>query len=97
MKRDCFFLSWVFSGILRLLSKNPVTSQSRFSRVICVSFFLYQLRPGEEYTYRPPVQAPIHPPYEEACQLRRADKLAKPEDKDGLSISVEQLDLTERK
>jgi hypothetical protein len=34
--------------------------------------------PGREYEYHAPTQGPINPPYQEACQLRRTDKLAKP-------------------
>ena len=33
---------------------------------------------GKEYEYHPPTQSPINPPYQEACQLKRTDQLAKP-------------------
>ncbi|XP_015272096.1 PREDICTED: putative tRNA (cytidine(32)/guanosine(34)-2'-O)-methyltransferase [Gekko japonicus] len=36
-----------------------------------------QLEPGKEYTYVPPTQPPIHPPYEEACFLKKHNLLAK--------------------
>ncbi|CAC5389420.1 FTSJ1 [Mytilus coruscus] len=39
-----------------------------------------QLEPGKEYVYHPPTQSPIHPPYEEACKLRKNDQLSKPSD-----------------
>lgn len=35
------------------------------------------LEQGKDYVYHPPTQEPIKPPYEEACQLRKADQLAK--------------------
>ncbi|KAL4220793.1 putative tRNA (cytidine(32)/guanosine(34)-2'-O)-methyltransferase [Mactra antiquata] len=35
--------------------------------------------PGRDYEYHAPTQSPIDPPYKEACQLRKTDKLAKPE------------------
>ncbi|OWF56175.1 putative tRNA (cytidine(32)/guanosine(34)-2'-O)-methyltransferase [Mizuhopecten yessoensis] len=38
-----------------------------------------QLEEGKEYTYHPPTQSPISPPYKEACHLRRTDQLAKQE------------------
>jgi len=47
-----------------------------------------QLKPGEEYRYHPPTQGPINPPYEKACELRRSDKLAKPESQHGNSGSL---------
>ncbi|KAL8569645.1 putative tRNA (cytidine(32)/guanosine(34)-2'-O)-methyltransferase [Nucella lapillus] len=37
-----------------------------------------QLEGGVEYSYRPPTQSPINPPYSEACYLRKHDMLAKP-------------------
>ncbi|XP_076086669.1 tRNA (cytidine(32)/guanosine(34)-2'-O)-methyltransferase-like [Mytilus galloprovincialis] len=39
-----------------------------------------ELEPGKEYVYHPPTQSPIHPPYEEACKLRKSDQLSKPSD-----------------
>ncbi|XP_030048267.1 putative tRNA (cytidine(32)/guanosine(34)-2'-O)-methyltransferase [Microcaecilia unicolor] len=36
-----------------------------------------QLEPGKEYTYLPPTQPPILPPYQEACFLKRNNLLAK--------------------
>lgn len=43
------------------------------------SLFLsvFQLEPGKGYTYHAPTQAPIDPPYKQACILRKSDKLAK--------------------
>ena len=38
---------------------------------------MFQL-PGRQYEYHAPTQSPINPPYKEACELRRTDKLAKP-------------------
>jgi len=38
---------------------------------------VFQL-PGRQYEYHAPTQSPINPPYKEACELRRTDKLAKP-------------------
>ncbi|XP_063409367.1 tRNA (cytidine(32)/guanosine(34)-2'-O)-methyltransferase-like isoform X1 [Mytilus trossulus] len=39
-----------------------------------------ELEPGKEYVYHPPTQSPIHPPYEEACKLKKSDQLSKPSD-----------------
>jgi len=36
------------------------------------------IREGEEYTYLPPTQAPINPPYKSAVNLKRSDGIAKP-------------------
>ncbi|XP_046362064.2 putative tRNA (cytidine(32)/guanosine(34)-2'-O)-methyltransferase [Haliotis rufescens] len=36
-----------------------------------------ELEPGKGYTYHAPTQAPIDPPYKQACILRKSDKLAK--------------------
>lgn len=36
-----------------------------------------QLEPGKEYTYVPPTQPPICPPYQEACFLKKNNLLAK--------------------
>ncbi|XP_043936243.1 putative tRNA (cytidine(32)/guanosine(34)-2'-O)-methyltransferase isoform X2 [Protopterus annectens] len=36
-----------------------------------------QLEPGKQYTYVPPTQPPIHPPYQEACFLKKNNLLAK--------------------
>ncbi|XP_074873613.1 tRNA (cytidine(32)/guanosine(34)-2'-O)-methyltransferase isoform X2 [Carettochelys insculpta] len=36
-----------------------------------------QLAPGKEYTYLPPTQPPICPPYQEACFLKKNNLLAK--------------------
>ncbi|XP_031433938.1 putative tRNA (cytidine(32)/guanosine(34)-2'-O)-methyltransferase [Clupea harengus] len=36
-----------------------------------------QLDSGKEYTYTPPTQPPIHPPYEQACFMRKNNLLAK--------------------
>ena len=33
---------------------------------------------GKPYAYHEPTQAPIKPPYQAACELKRSDKLAKP-------------------
>lgn len=41
-------------------------------------FISIQLEPGETYTYREPTQSPINPPYKDACELRRTDRLSKP-------------------
>jgi len=38
-----------------------------------------QLEPGVKYSCLPPTQPPINPPYEEACQMRKKDQLAKPQ------------------
>ncbi|XP_072103035.1 tRNA (cytidine(32)/guanosine(34)-2'-O)-methyltransferase [Mobula birostris] len=35
-----------------------------------------QLEPGQEYTYIPPTQPPIRPPYQEACYLKKNNLLA---------------------
>lgn len=37
-----------------------------------------ELEAGKGYTYLPPTQSPINPPYKEACFLRKHDMLAKP-------------------
>lgn len=42
-----------------------------------LSVVYFQLDPGKEYVYHPPTQGPIHPPYEKACNLRKADQLSK--------------------
>ena len=39
---------------------------------------MYLQLEGRDYQYHPPTQSPINPPYKEACQLRRTDKLSKP-------------------
>ena len=48
----------------------------------CFGFLLkriiYLQLDGKEYEYHPPTQSPINPPYQEACQLKRTDQLAKP-------------------
>ncbi|KAM4663896.1 tRNA (cytidine(32)/guanosine(34)-2'-O)-methyltransferase isoform 1-T2 [Discoglossus pictus] len=36
-----------------------------------------KLEPGKEYTYVPPTQPPIRPPYQEACFLKKNNLLAK--------------------
>lgn len=36
-----------------------------------------QLDPEKAYTYLPPTQPPIHPPYEEACFLKKHNLLTK--------------------
>ncbi|XP_064798902.1 putative tRNA (cytidine(32)/guanosine(34)-2'-O)-methyltransferase [Oncorhynchus masou masou] len=36
-----------------------------------------QLDASKEYKYTPPTQPPIHPPYQQACQLRKNNLLAK--------------------
>ncbi|XP_078067748.1 tRNA (cytidine(32)/guanosine(34)-2'-O)-methyltransferase [Mustelus asterias] len=36
-----------------------------------------QLDPAQEYTYTPPTQPPIRPPYQQACLLKRSNLLAK--------------------
>ena len=38
----------------------------------------FQLKDGKEYTYHPPTQSPIDPPYKQACELKKQDRLAKP-------------------
>jgi len=37
-----------------------------------------KLSEDKDYTYHEPTQGPIDPPYKHACQLKRADQLAKP-------------------
>ncbi|XP_072174876.1 uncharacterized protein [Diadema setosum] len=37
-----------------------------------------ELKPGEGYTYHPPTQGPINPPYQVACAMKKRDQLAKP-------------------
>ncbi|XP_041479828.1 uncharacterized protein LOC121427478 [Lytechinus variegatus] len=37
-----------------------------------------EIKPGEGYTYRPPTQQPINPPYKTACDMKKKDQLAKP-------------------
>ncbi|XP_014662343.1 PREDICTED: putative tRNA (cytidine(32)/guanosine(34)-2'-O)-methyltransferase [Priapulus caudatus] len=37
-----------------------------------------QLKEGEDYTWRPPTQGPIEPPYKDACFLKKNELLAKP-------------------
>jgi len=37
------------------------------------------LEDGNEYRYHEPTQAPINPPYSEACLLKKLDQLAKPD------------------
>ncbi|XP_050394416.1 putative tRNA (cytidine(32)/guanosine(34)-2'-O)-methyltransferase [Patella vulgata] len=37
-----------------------------------------ELEPGKGYTYHPPTQSPINPPYKDACYLRKNDLLTKP-------------------
>lgn len=51
--------------------------------------FYFQL-PGRDYEYHAPTQSPIDPPYKEACQLRKTDKLAKPnkQSKTGLENEI---------
>uniref|UniRef100_T1J1K8 Putative tRNA (cytidine(32)/guanosine(34)-2'-O)-methyltransferase n=1 Tax=Strigamia maritima TaxID=126957 RepID=T1J1K8_STRMM len=36
------------------------------------------LNSGAEYKYHAPAQTPINPPYQQACQLRKLDQLARP-------------------
>ncbi|XP_074654901.1 tRNA (cytidine(32)/guanosine(34)-2'-O)-methyltransferase-like [Tubulanus polymorphus] len=36
-----------------------------------------ELEPGKSYTYHPPTQEPITPPYKQACHLRKHDQLVK--------------------
>lgn len=36
-----------------------------------------QLDDGKQYQYTPPTQPPIHPPYQEACHLRKNNLLSK--------------------
>ncbi|XP_033642060.1 putative tRNA (cytidine(32)/guanosine(34)-2'-O)-methyltransferase isoform X2 [Asterias rubens] len=38
-----------------------------------------ELEPGAGYSYHPPMQAPIDPPYKTACYLKKTDKLSKPD------------------
>jgi len=37
-----------------------------------------QLDKDHQYTYHAPTQGPINPPYKDACELKKSDKLAKP-------------------
>lgn len=37
-----------------------------------------QLDTDHQYTYHAPTQAPINPPYKDACELKKTDKLSKP-------------------
>lgn len=46
--------------------------------LIILSIFL-QLSKEKSYTYLPPTQGPINPPYKEAVLLKRQNKLAKPQ------------------
>lgn len=50
-------------------------------------FSLSQLDSGKEYCYTPPTQPPIHPPYEQACFMRKNNLLAKEE---GPAASLDQ-------
>lgn len=52
----------------------------------------FQLAEGKEYSYHPPTQAPINPPYQEACLLRKTDQLAKPSMEPGKAGGNPQLD-----
>ncbi|XP_069503653.1 tRNA (cytidine(32)/guanosine(34)-2'-O)-methyltransferase [Ambystoma mexicanum] len=47
-----------------------------------------QLEPGKEYTYVPPTQPPIHPPYQEACFLKKNNLLAKEKGPTLLEVST---------
>ncbi|XP_071805340.1 tRNA (cytidine(32)/guanosine(34)-2'-O)-methyltransferase-like [Asterias amurensis] len=38
-----------------------------------------ELEPGAGYSYHPPTQSPIDPPYKTACYLKKTDKLSKPD------------------
>ena len=67
-----FFNSHIFSlSVWLSLSLCPMC--------LCgLSFsFSFQLDSGKEYTYTPPTQPPIHPPYEQACFMRKNNLLAK--------------------
>lgn len=47
---------------------------------------------GAAYSYREPTQGPINPPYKQACDLKRADKLAKPQKTDSIQESQKCLE-----
>ncbi|KAK2710740.1 tRNA (cytidine(32)/guanosine(34)-2'-O)-methyltransferase-like [Artemia franciscana] len=65
----------------------------------------YPLTLGDEekelYTYHPPTQPPINPPYKQAAEMRRKDQLAKPKslwinaDSDSLGKGLSDLKLNE--
>ncbi|RWS03993.1 tRNA (cytidine(32)/guanosine(34)-2'-O)-methyltransferase-like protein [Dinothrombium tinctorium] len=38
-----------------------------------------QLESGKDYVYREPTQAPINPPYQKACQMKKSSELLKPQ------------------
>lgn len=46
-------------------------------------FILKQLDSSKEYQYLPPTQPPIRPPYQQACQLRKNNLLAKEDSPSG--------------
>lgn len=50
----------------------------RVKFLIFLNIFL-QLSKEKSYTYLPPTQGPINPPYKEAVLLKRQNKLAKPQ------------------
>ncbi|XP_042634896.1 putative tRNA (cytidine(32)/guanosine(34)-2'-O)-methyltransferase [Cyprinus carpio] len=53
-----------------------------------------QLDSSKEYQYLPPTQPPIRPPYQQACQLRKNNLLAKEDSPSGaLDDSLSALDL----
>lgn len=57
-------------------------------------FILKQLDSSKEYQYLPPTQPPIRPPYQQACQLRKNNLLAKEDSPSGaLDDSLSALDL----
>ena len=64
-------------NIKEMLDTN-LSQISLFTHIIMNLIYLFQLEDGEEYTYHAPTQSPINPPYKEACELRRSDKLCKP-------------------
>ncbi|XP_026052060.1 tRNA (cytidine(32)/guanosine(34)-2'-O)-methyltransferase [Carassius auratus] len=55
-----------------------------------------QLDSSKEYQYLPPTQPPIRPPYQQACQLRKNNLLAKEDSASGaLDDSLSALDLNQ--
>lgn len=59
-----------------------------------ICFILKQLDSSKEYQYLPPTQPPIRPPYQQACQLRKNNLLAKEDSPSGpLDDAISALDL----
>ncbi len=62
---------------------------------LCLQYyFLTQLKPGEGYTYHPPTQSPINPPYQKACYLKKHDLLAKQQSTSSLSSEGDSLSVS---